>query len=138
MYINNQNVYQPQTAGARDITKNPFLRYTTASLQLLMIQSATIIQTPGVQAQLLADESNALVLMNDALEVFQVAQLGGLSVKSSTTGVDLIEQITGKTWKDLNDPSIVTHGKEMFDSFVGATLSAVNKAASKLAESTKR
>lgn len=135
---NLNNTQQPQVTDHRDITKNPFLRYQLTTTEAMVQSCVSIITSPGVEPQFLADKAMELVLLNDAMEVFEAGRIAGLEITHSTKGVWVIEQLTGKTWQELNAPTLANKASDAFGSLMGKAMDNIHRSASKLAESTKR
>lgn len=134
----NAQTQSAQMNDHRDIAKNPFVRYTKATIETQLYTVATIIATPGVEVQLIADKAMELVLLNDAMELFKLGTEVGFDVQPDTKAVTVLEHLTGKTWQELNAPTTSDRVADTMNSFFGKALGVINKGATKLAEKTQR
>lgn len=138
MMNKNTNTQAIQVEAHRDITKNPFVRYQKATVDAMIQATLAIMTTPGTELQLVADKAIELTLLNDAKQVFETGVDGGLEVTPATTGVWVIEQLTGKTWKELNAPTPADKIATGVSSFLNKALNSISKGAQSLADKTKR
>lgn len=133
----NEKTQSAQVAASRDLTKNPFLRYTKASIELKMDFASKLMMDMSIQPQLRSDKAFEFLLLSDALEVFSVAG-DQLEVNDSTTAVDILVAVTGKSWEELNAPTVADKVAEKTSSFLDKALGKLNKVATKLAEKTAK
>lgn len=136
--MNNNNTQSTQVASHRDITKNPFVRYQASTVDAMVQATLAIMTAPGTELQLIADKAIELTLLNDAKGVFAAGEEAGLEITSATTGIWVIEKLTGKTWKELNAPTPADKIANGVSGFLNKALSAVSKGAQSLADKTKR
>jgi hypothetical protein len=127
-----------QNAEHRNIAVNPFVRYKESTIQGLLNQAIIVVQTPGTEVQLIADTAVQITLLNDGLGVFNAGREAELEMTENTTGIWVIERLTGKTWKELNAPTLADKAAQVTGSVFNKFLNAVSKGASSLADKTKR
>lgn len=136
--MNKANVQNAQVESHRDITKNPFVRYQQATIDAMIASTLAIMTTPGTELQLIADKAIELTLLNDAKGVFAAGVDAGLEIAPTTTAVSVIEELTGKTWQELNAPTTADRIASGVSGFLNKALNAVSKGAQSLADKTKR
>lgn len=118
---------------------NAFVKYNESSLVRLINQRLDLIQDPDSDVELIADAAIEMKEIKAALDLFEIARENELEFTTRTTGIQLIEMVSGKTWDQMKkSPSLGEMTSTAAGKGVEKMANGLNRFGSWLADKTKK
>lgn len=121
-----------------NLFNNAFVKYNEVVLnKLLADRKATIVE--DLDDELVADAALDMREIRAVLAMFDTARENELEFGPKTTGIQLIELVTGKTWEEIaKGPSVGELASDAAGRGIQKAMGGINKFANWLGEKTKK